>query len=360
MKQWEHGADGYQIAKKYGVPKEKLIDFSSNITFYVSEKLEEMLPRALHEAMQYPDCSYMHLRQALGAYLEIPKEWVIPGNGASELISLCAAILKGPVLLVQPTFSEYEKALKLAGVATKPFVLDKEKAFALEEHLLQKEAMDCQAIWLCNPNNPTGQVMVLEKIVDFVKKQDKLLIVDETFMDYVPKREKVSLVKKLFETKNIIIIQAVTKFFGLPGLRLGYLLTSNEKIREEIRKRQMPWSVNSFANVLVPMMLEDTMYQESVRAYYIAERKRMKQELSKLRTIKVYDSYANFFLLELKKGSASAIKEWLIQHHHILIRDASNFLGLNQNFIRIAVKDEANNEKLLEALNKWEKIGENS
>ena len=208
------------------------------------------------------------------------------------------------------------------------------------------------SLFVCNPNNPNGKVKNLEKLLDIIVDNNKLLIVDETFMEFVEEEEKYSLVKYVEKYPNLFILKAVTKFFGLPGIRLGYGLTSNNDIIEKIYNYKEPWTINSFADTLSNYIFKDQKYIEDSKEYYIDERNFMLSELKSINSIHVYDTDTNFILIRLNDKRAKEIKVELLREGNILIRDASNFIGLDDRYIRIAIKSHKENELLIRHMKK--------
>ena len=183
-------------------------------------------------------------------------------------------------------------------------------------------------------------------------ENDKLLIVDETFMEFVGEEEKYSLINKIEQTPNLFILKAVTKFFGMPGLRLGYGVTSNKQIIKNIYEYKEPWIINSFAENLSNYLFKDKEYINGSKDYYINERKFMLEELRKISRLKVYDTDTNFVLIKLDDDEANSLKLELFEKYNILIRDASNFIGLDKSYIRVAIKSHNDNKVLIESLRK--------
>ena len=208
------------------------------------------------------------------------------------------------------------------------------------------------SLFVCNPNNPNGKVKNLEKLLDIIVDNNKLLIVDETFMEFVEEEEKYSLVKYVEKYPNLFILKAVTKFFGLPGIRLGYGLTSNNDIIEKIYNYKEPWTINSFADTVSNYIFKDQKYIEDSKEYYIDERNFMLSELKSINSIHVYDTDTNFILIRLNDKRAKEIKVELLREGNILIRDASNFIGLDDRYIRIAIKSHKENELLIRHMKK--------
>lgn len=353
MKALGHGANVAEMAAKYGKQIEEVIDFSSNINPFVSESIVGVLPSILETAKNYPDIYYTALREEIATYLNCKKDEVIVGNGATEIMYLLMKSLAPMTLgIVHPTFSEYERSARLNGIKIMDLYLRSEDHFVLNEKSIEQKLSQMDALFICNPNNPTGNVHDLKRLVEIIKEQDKWLIVDETFMEFVEDESTYSLVPLIKSYRKLIVIKAITKFFGLPGLRLGYGVTSHEGLLENMYHYKEPWTVNSFAEQLTGHLLKDKVYQIESKAYFKKERGHMLEALGALEGVKVYPTSTNFILLRLEKITAKTLKEKLFKEEGILIRDASNFKGLDEYFIRVAIKAPKDNEKLLAALKK--------
>jgi len=357
MKALGHGANVAEMAAQYGKCIDEVIDFSSNINPFVSERIEDILPSLLEAAKNYPDIHYTALRGEIATYTSCEKGQIIVGNGATEIIyllmkSLCHLKEIKVLGVVNPTFSEYERSARLNGIEIIDLYLKSDNNFALDEGSIEKKLPQIDALFICNPNNPTGRVFDLKRLVDIIKAQDKWLIVDETFMEFVEEESTYSLVPLIKSYSKLIVIKAITKFFGLPGLRLGYGITSHKGLLETMYYYKEPWTVNSFAEHLTGPLLRDEAYQRKSRAYFKKERGRMLEVLNALGGVTVYPTSANFILLRLERITAKALKEKLFQEENILIRDASNFKGLNVYYIRVAIKTPHENQRLVAALKK--------
>ena len=231
-------------------------------------------------------------------------------------------------------------------------ILNKVSSIDYTIAMLKENINKFDSLFVCNPNNPNGKVKNLEKLLDIIVDNNKLLIVDETFMEFVEEEEKYSLVKYVEKYPNLFILKAVTKFFGLPGIRLGYGLTSNNDIIEKIYNYKEPWTINSFADTLSNYIFKDQKYIEDSKEYYIDERNFMLSELKSINSIHVYDTDTNFILIRLNDKRAKEIKVELLREGNILIRDASNFIGLDDRYIRIAIKSHKENELLIRHMKK--------
>ncbi|MCC0641406.1 MULTISPECIES: aminotransferase class I/II-fold pyridoxal phosphate-dependent enzyme [unclassified Clostridioides] len=348
MKDLGHGANVDEMAKLYGKDPKEIIDFSSNINPKVLPNLEKYILRGLDECRNYPDINYTNLRKNISKYININSNFIIPGNGATEIIYLLMKSIKKRLAIINPTFSEYRRSAKLNNIDIIDLELDSNNNFKLDIDTVKNNIEKFDCLFICNPNNPSGNVQDLKELVCLLNENNKMLIIDETFMEFVENENEYSLVKYIESNKNIFIIKAVTKFFGMPGLRLGYGLTSNNNIMDKIYEHKEPWTINSFADMLSNFVFEDKDYIRNSKEYYIKERKYMLQELKNIRNIKAYDTDANFILIKVYKKTADELKKDLFKHGNILVRDASNFIGLDDSFIRIAIKSHEDNKILIE------------
>ncbi|MCC0634381.1 aminotransferase class I/II-fold pyridoxal phosphate-dependent enzyme [Clostridioides sp. ZZV15-6388] len=348
MKDLGHGANVDEMAKLYGKDPKEIIDFSSNINPKVLPNLEKYILRGLDECRNYPDINYTNLRKNISKYININPNFIIPGNGATEIIYLLMKSIKKRLAIINPTFSEYRRSAKLNNIDIIDLELDSNNNFKLDIDTVKNKIEKFDSLFICNPNNPSGNVQDLKELVCLLNENNKMLIIDETFMEFVENENEYSLVKYIESNKNIFIIKAVTKFFGMPGLRLGYGLTSNSKIMDKIYEYKEPWTINSFADMLSNFIFQDKDYIRNSKEFYIKERKYMLQELKDIRNIKVYDTDANFILIKLYKKIADELKKDLFKRGNILVRDASNFIGLDDSFIRIAIKSHEDNKILIE------------
>lgn len=345
-----HGANVEVMATKYGKNPKELIDFSSNINPYKLEGLSDYIAEGLSKSSNYPDISYTQLRNNIAGYLKCNPDFIIPGNGATEIMYLLMRCLSGPIAILNPTFSEYERSARLSGIQVVDLYLEKHNTFSLSIETLKDQLTTFESLLICNPNNPTGRVQDIEEILELMATHQKKLIVDETFIEFVKDEEKYSLLKFVKDYPNLIIIKAATKFFGLPGIRLGYGITSDKALLEEMYFYKEPWTVNCFAEVLSAYIFKDQNYIQTTKNYFQKERQRLLEELSKISYLKAYPTDANFILIELRSLHANQLKESLLKEHNLLIRDASNFKGLNEHFIRIAIRTPQENDLLIEKL----------
>ena len=352
MKDLGHGANVDNMAKKFGKNENDIIDFSSNVNPHIISNLGKYVLEGLEKSRSYPDINYTNLRNNISDYIKVDSELIIPGNGATEIIYLLMKSIKRRLAILNPTFSEYGRGAKLNNLEIIDFHLKEENNFSIDLDEIQKNMDKFDSLFVCNPNNPNGKVKDLNELLDLMIENDKLLIVDETFMEFVGEEEKYSLINKIKQTPNLFILKAVTKFFGMPGLRLGYGVTSNKQIIKNIYEYKEPWTINSFAENLSNYLFKDKEYINGSKDYYINERKFMLEELRKISRLKVYDTDTNFVLIKLDDDEANSLKLELFEKYNILIRDASNFIGLDKSYIRVAIKSHNDNKVLIESLRK--------
>ncbi|MDY2737361.1 pyridoxal phosphate-dependent aminotransferase [Intestinibacter sp.] len=352
MKDLGHGANVDNMAKQFGKDEKDIIDFSSNVNPHIISNLGKYVLEGLEKSRSYPDINYTNLRNNISEYINVDSELIIPGNGATEIIYLLMKSIKKRIAILNPTFSEYGRGAKLNNLEVIDFHLKEENNFSIDLDEIQNNMDRFDSLFVCNPNNPNGKVKDLNELLDLMIENDKLLIVDETFMEFVGEEEKYSLIGRINQTENLFILKAVTKFFGMPGLRLGYGVTSNKQIIKNIYEYKEPWTINSFAENLSNYLFKDKDYISSSKEYYVNERKFMLQELRNIPKLKVYDTDTNFVLMKLEDGESNSLKLELFEKYNILIRDASNFIGLDKGYFRVAIKSHEDNKALIEALKK--------
>jgi threonine-phosphate decarboxylase len=336
-------------------PNEQIIDFSSNVNpLGCHPGVKKYLKKQLNQIHVYPDSESTRLRSNLKWFTGINTSQILIGNGATELIyNFCSAFVnkKSKVLIPCPTFSEYEKAVKFFSGKIIPF-----KSLNLNEDF-QKFIAKIPIkgiVFICNPNNPTGELLSkknMEQIVKIAEKKSTLIFVDETFIELVPDSNP-SLVKTIKKYENLFILRSFTKSFGLAGLRIGYGLGS-KKIIETLQRIKIPWNVNYIAQSAASAALCYSNFLDKSRQNIKKESSFLMNSLSNLEWMSCFISSTNFILIKTKINSKILQKKLLKKN--ILIRDCSTFCGLDENYVRIAVKNRKENQILIKALGeiKW-------
>lgn len=345
-----HGADINSAAELYGLEADKIIDFSSNINPFIVESMDKIVAAGVENLQKYPDIKYRRLRKNIADYLRVEDSYIIPGNGATEIIYLLMRNLSGRLAIINPTFSEYRKGAEIAGLSVVDFVMDWKKDFKLDLDEIYRRKDEFDSIFICNPNNPDGSVREIKKLLEFAEKEGKLLIVDETFIEFADSEKDRSLVNMVEKSKNLFIIRAVTKFFGIPGIRLGYGISSNRELLQKMYDEKEPWTINSFADSASDFIFKEEEYIRKSKEYFSKERVCMINEINKIDGIKAFNSDANFILVRFENRNVLDVKENLLKRAGLLIRDASNFIGLDSSFARVAIKNYEQNTVLVDAL----------
>lgn len=345
-----HGADINSAAELYGLEADKIIDFSSNINPFIVDSMDKIVAAGVGSLQKYPDIKYRRLRKNISDYLGVDDSQVIPGNGATEIIYLLMRNLRGRLAIINPTFSEYRKGAELAGLSVVDFVMDWKKDFKLDLDEIYRRKDEFDSIFICNPNNPDGSVREIKKLLEFAEKEGKLLIVDETFIEFADSEKDRSLVNMVEKSKNLFIIRAVTKFFGIPGIRLGYGISANRELLQKMYDEKEPWTINSFADSASDFIFKEEEYIRKSKEYFSKERVCMINEINKIDGIKAFNSDANFILVRFENRNVLDVKENLLKRAGLLIRDASNFIGLDSSFARVAIKNHEQNTVLVDAL----------
>ena len=309
------------------------------------------LKSKLHSISEYPDSDSVNLRKTLRRYCKTSYEQIVVGNGSTEIIyNFCKAFLskKTQVLIPIPTFGEYEAAARLAGCNITFF-----KTMNLENDLESfiKKIPKNGHIFICNPNNPTGQLISkknLLKIVQAAMKKSSLVFVDESFIELVPESNQ-SILKYVKKFSNLFILRSMTKSFGLAGIRIGYGIGNKQTI-SVLNNIKIPWNINGLAHHSAIAALCSISHLYKAKKIIKKESRYLKNSISKIDGFQCHDADANFILIKTKQNSQTLQKKLLKEK--ILIRDCSTFRGLNNNYIRIAVKTRKENEQLVKAMEK--------
>lgn len=351
---YDHGGNIFDIARQMGVNPEEIADFSASINpLGMSSMVRKAIICSLDSLIHYPDSSHTELRQALAVHHGLSPHNIVIANGSTELIYHLPAMLHGSrALIISPSFSEYVRALSQQHWEAEHFILKHESNFSLDlEALKLKLAEGFEALYLCNPANPSGTLYplrIIEQVYSLCIEAGTFLVLDEAFMDF---SEDSSAKGFMVKGDNGIVLRSMTKFFGIPGLRLGYALASST-LAERLDAMGGPWSVNTLALAAGVAALHDTEHNRQTNEYIRRERRRLFETLSKFEQLKVYPSSTNYLLLKITNGmSSTEIRDRLI-HHRILVRNCATFMGLTAQFIRIAVRTADENERLTEALRK--------
>ncbi len=389
-----HGSDLEKIEEVYGIPVEEIVAFGSNVNpLGVSPVMKEGLAKAIDVVTGYPDREYTALRRAIGDYTGVDVSRIMVGNGSTELISLAMQITHPKMAcIVGPTYSEYRREIPLGGGDCFFYLLQAKDDFSLDQEQLfqQMEDRSADLLVICNPNNPTSTALTVQElapILSFCRQRKILVVIDETYVEFSPNdssyntitettsdsgkdgsdvmNEKThnhsisscsvySAVSLLDDFDNLLILRGTSKFFAVPGLRLGYALCGNEKLLSQMKELQNPWSVNSLAAKGGELMFTDYAYINQTKSLIASERERIFTRLLSIPGLKPYRPTANFILVEIldDEKNAFGLFEYAIKEK-MMIRDCSDFPGLGPRFFRFCFLNPDENERLLTCIENY-------
>lgn len=356
MRRPAHGGNLAWAAALAGCPPEHILDFSASINPLGSPHSAIAAIQAHLEALRaYPDPEYHQLRAALGKVHQLPPDWILPGNGSAELLTWAAFDLSklAVTCLVTPAFGDYGRALRAFETKVRECPLQQDEMGRMKDELipssfrLPKLSPAISGLLLNNPHNPTGCLFSRETILPYLE-QFALIVVDEAFMDFLLPDQEQSLIPWVQQYPNLVILRSLTKFYSLPGLRLGYCVAHPDRLRRWQALRD-PWPVNTLAAAAGVAAVQDTDFQQQTWAWLAQAKPQLVDGLAQLPGLQPYPSAANFLLVQSEQPS-SLVQEKLLKHSKILIRDCLSFPELGDRYFRVAVRSLADNQRLLNGL----------
>lgn len=339
--EYGHGGDIYTY--------QGMLDFSVNVNpFGPSAAVLTAAERGVWKIAHYPDSQCRELRKALSEKLQLPVSMILAGNGAADLIfSLVQAERPRKAVLTAPSFLGYAQALRMADCEIAYYYMKEAEQFSLGEDYLNLLTEDVDLIFLNSPDNPTGRVIdraLLERVLERCEQCGIRMVLDECFYEFLEQPETATMERWIEKHPQLVILRAFTKMHAMPGLRLGYVLCSDETLMEKLVQVRQPWSVSIPAqNAGVAAVQEEERVRET-QEYVAAQRQWIEQEFERL-GIAYIPSDVNYILFRSEYDLFEKLQEY-----GILIRDCSNYVGLGQGYYRIAVRMRKDNETLLGAL----------
>lgn len=341
-----HGGDWAGYRAEFGCDA---LDFSANVSpLGLPAGVAAAITNALPTADRYPDPLCRELRAALAGAEGVPADWILCGNGAADLIfRLALAVRPRRALLPAPTFAEYEAALQTVGCAVRRVFLREENEFAVTEEFIDAVTPETDIVFLCQPNNPTGQVTppaLVERLVRRCAECGAVLAVDECFLDFLPDRDAWTAKQLLRDAPHLIILKAFTKLYAMAGVRLGYALCGDAALLEKMRGAGQPWAVSSLAQAAGLAALQETAYAGAVRALIAEQRPRMAAGLRAL-GLRVMDGQANYLLFRATPDFGEKLRR-----RGAVVRSCANYPGLDAAWYRTAVRTAVENTRLLQIM----------
>ncbi|MCS1351855.1 threonine-phosphate decarboxylase CobD [Mechercharimyces sp. CAU 1602] len=353
LERYGHGGDIMTAVSLYGGEASDYLDFSSNIYPYGPPiSVTKALLEHVQVVTQYPDPRARKLTARIANRHQIDCDQIIVGNGGAELIDLCIQVVKPQrVGVIHPSFSEYVVCAQKRGIPVSAVVAKVEDHFQPQMEELARLIQKVDMLFLTIPNNPTGVMLPqadVEQVADWCAESETVLILDEAFLHFVDGEEEMRW--RWQQHSHVICLRSLTKFYALPGLRLGYGLMSAEWVHR-FRKMQISWSVNSLAQVAGQAALLDREFDDKVHKWIQCERAWLGRHLASIPGITLFAGKANYHLLRLhhQKWSAQRL-QYNLGKERILIRDCSTYTGLDENYVRVAVKKREENVVLVEKI----------
>jgi threonine-phosphate decarboxylase len=357
MMNWpKHGGQPKRILKLKGIENDDTYyDFSANINpLGPPRALKENYMQVFNQIERYPDPDYQDATMLIAAHEGLGQEQVLLTNGGSEAIFLVAQQFMGKkALIIEPTFSEYERACKVYGLSIShlSLQLDHDFSFPLEKVLSKMEEVDI--LFLCRPNNPSGTVVEMENMKALLEKGVECkttIVVDEAFIHFLPIHIE-DLTYLIDQYSNLILLRSLTKIYAIPSLRLGYVVARQEMI-DKLKRDQIPWSVNGIVTSLIPNLFKEELFINETKAWLQSQLDILTLELAKL-GFYYSPTLVNFYLLkDLQCVDTEHLFSFLLENK-VIPRHTNNFKGLDGNYLRLAVRSEEENTYLLETLRRW-------
>ena len=345
MEQLVHGGDWAGYRAQFG---RDALDFSANVSpLGLPEGVAKAITAALSTADRYPDPLCRELRAKLALHEGVPADHILCGNGAADLIfRLVWAKRPHKALVTAPTFAEYAAALETVGCRVERCFLREADDFAVTEAFCGAIDDSVDMVFLCQPNNPTGQLTppaLVARILEKCTACGALLLLDECFLDFLPDHASLTA-KPLLSSGNLLILKAFTKLYGMAGVRLGYALSADTALLDAMQHTGQPWAVSSLAQAAGLAALDETAYVEQVRALIAAQRPLLASGLRAL-GLRVLDGRANYLLFQGPETLGETLRQ-----KGVVLRSCANYPGLDGSWYRTAVRTAAENEQLLQTL----------
>ena len=346
MQPLTHGGDWAGYRAEFGRDP---LDFSANVSpLGLPGGVAKAITASLATADRYPDPLCRALRAKLAAAEGVPAEWLLCGNGAADLIfRLVLAEKPRTALVTAPTFAEYATALEAAGCTVERHFLQEKNDFSVTDAILDAVHPGIDLVFLCQPNNPTGQLAepaLVEALLHRCEAVGAVLAVDECFLDFLPEGQSLSAKRLLNTSSHLVVLKAFTKLYGMAGVRLGYCLCADEGRLSRMQAAGQPWAVSSLAQTAGIAALDETEYVAQVRALIEAQRPVLANGLQAL-GLRVIEGRANYLLFQAPEALGNALRQ-----KGAVLRGCGNYPGLDAGWYRTAVRTETENRQLLALL----------
>lgn len=354
LEQFGHGGDWQTASVLFGFQASELLDFSANINpLGPPEEVVRMIREQWASIVHYPDPAHRAFRRTLANRINQDPENILVGNGAAECMALVVqAMSPKRIGVIYPCFSEYTHLAKQFGSTVKGIYGKEENGFKANLDELKELIKEVDLLFVGHPNNPTGityQRNELLMMAAWASEFDTYLVVDEAFLDFLPPDKQVTLLPDLSQYPKVILIRSMTKFYAIPGLRLGYAI-ADSRIIKQMKSKQLSWSVNQLALLAGEGCFQNASYEESTRKLIDEERGYLIDSIQNRFGWKVWPGEANFLLIRTPEKMKVNELQYSLGKKGIMIRSCSEYEGLTHRDFRIAVRTRTENDRLLNAL----------
>jgi threonine-phosphate decarboxylase len=349
-----HGGNRIELARQLGCPPQEIIDMSSNINpLGPPPGLIKYLKEQIDAVGKFPEVDSREITAQFANQSRIDPDRVLAGNGTTQFIyALPQALGISSALIAAPTYSDYADACRLNNVKTTFAIAEESRNFQPNLEEIKKYLGEVDSVFICNPNNPTGTLIPADDLRALCQAYpDTIFIVDESYLSFIPGAEDKSIRRQ--DLDNLLVLISISKIFAIPGLRIGFVVSSPQRTKQ-LKRFLQPWSVNSLAQMATGYLMirkdEVNAFIEKTNQLIISERNRFAAELEDIPDIILYPSAANFFVARLQNHLYAAEVCSRLAEHKILVRNCDNFYGLSNRHIRISLKLPEQNRMLLQRL----------
>lgn len=348
-----HGANVFEIAKVEGIKIEDIRDFSSNINpLGPSKRALESLKENLNLLSTYPDVDYVDLKKAISSYASCDVKNIVLGLGSTEILKDAIHYFAPKTsMILSPCYSEYERELKKISSHIFEYKLEEKNDFKinLDQLINTINEKNIDFLIFANPNNPTGTILKNSEVERILRKTEAKVLVDETYIEFTDMDVfSSSSLTKIYD--NLVVVRGTSKFFALPGIRLGYGLTSNEVLLKFFKDKEVLWQINSVAEICGKIMFSDETYIKEVHDFVKTRRVGLYKKLAEIKNLRAFESYGNFILVKILRGPDARELRARLMKKGLVVRNCDTFKNLDKSYFRFCILDDDANERLIENL----------
>ncbi len=346
-----HGGNIHEMARKNGCSTNDIIDMSSNINpIGAVPDVKPFLEQNLHLIESLPEVDAKTAAAAFAEHHRLDPESVLAGNGTTEFIyAVPRALQSKKALILEPAYSDYEDACIMNNVICSYLIADKNDDFYPDIRRFKDMAAEHDTVFICNPNNPTSVLIPADVLESLCwSNPSTFFVIDESYLPFAVDGEENSMLNR--GLSNVVILRSMSKIYGVPGLRTGFL-TSQIKTANRFLRFSQPWSMNALAQAAAVHLSKNpdktNAFIRKTHEFLETERRRITSALKATGAVRPFNSVTSFILMELMGGIDAEELCAQLGAHNILIRNCANFKGLNNRFVRISLKSAETNQTLI-------------